>query len=240
MEFGVISLVLLVGYVLHRVFHRPRPTLDIALEHIERGAPVRAEYVAEQALRAARGPGAKGRAGIVLALVLVRVGDYRRAREAIDEAIDRLKEAVDDAGIAKALEHRAVIDDALADAPPGDPLLDGGPGASDAAMRLALGPAVGAPEAEAPDPSRIADRCAATGGCGCGPAGEVDADASRAFAELLEGGRASGLVRAAEVRREGDKYIPRVTVVGELTSEQERTLERAVQGAMGVLFGGAT
>ncbi len=102
-------------------------------------------------------------------------------------------------------------------------------------MRLALGPAVVPEEAEDGAP-KIADRCA-SGGCGCGPAGVVDADASRAFAELLDGGRASGLVSAAEVRRDGDKLVPRVTVVGDLTSEQERTLERAVQGAMGVLFG---
>ena len=85
---------------------------------------------------------------------------------------------------------------------------------------------------------KVADRCDSTGGCGsCGPDGVVDPDASRAFANLLAEGRAGAFVRGAEIRRDGDQLIPRVTLKRDLTDADERTVERAVQGAMGVLFG---
>ncbi len=226
MEFGVIVLVLAVGYIVHRAFSKPRPTLEVALEHIERGSPVRAEYVAEQALRAARGPADKGEAGVVLAHVLLRVGDPRRAREALEAATPLLREAGRTDALRAAEAHLEEIDEALSVAPE--------PEADEEALWLTLG----GPDSDPPaaDGPAVADRCA-SGGCGCGPAGVVDAEASSAFARLLAEGRASDLVKAAEIRRDGDALVPRVTVNGELSAEQERTLDQAVRGAMGVLFG---
>ncbi len=234
MEFGVIFLLLAVGYLAHRAFHRPRPALEVALAHLEAGSPVRAEYVAEQALRAAReGSLAAGEAGVDLATILVRVGDLRRAREVLERAQAVL--GATGAPLERALALEATLDEATDGADP-EPWAVGleGEAPSDAAMRLALGAAEAQPADAEP---RIADRCGG-GGCGCAtPAGVLDPEASRAFAELLQGGRAQGLVRAAEIRRDGDRLIPRLTVNGDLDAEQERTLERAVQGAMGVLFG---
>jgi hypothetical protein len=216
MEFGLIAFFLGAAYLLHAALHKPRPALEVALEHLDRGASVRAECVAEQALRLAqrkpRSLGA-GEAGVDLAQVLIRVGDGRRARTVLHEAVEVLRAHDADLTRAEALQAKIVVDD-------GDPL------AEDGEWRYAPGPDVVPPAALAPPAatlpmnSKVADRCP-TGGCGCGPPGVVDPEASRAFAELLSGGRAARLIGAAEIRCEGDNFTPRVTVNGDLSAEEE-------------------
>lgn len=229
MELGILAVVVVVGFALRRLFTPRRSALEVALEHIANGAPVRAEHVAEGALRAARRPADRAQAQVVLARVLMETGDLERAGAALDEALAYFREAGDAEALARATEMRAVIEEARALAPAPDDDLT----AVEASVRRAL---MGDATAVAATAPAIADRCA-SGGCGCGPAGELDADASRAMAELLQQSRAAGLVRAAEVRREGDRLVPRVTLVGELSPEEERTVERAVEGAMRTLFG---
>ena len=230
MEFGVIAIVLAVGYVLHAFFHRPKPALDVALGHLAEGNPVRAEYVVEQALRAQKaGSLAAAEAALDVAQVLRRTGDLGRALENIDAAAAVL--GAQGAPLTRATALRADIEQARGEAPPED----------DTPWHLAVaagGPVAPEPmEPAGPEP-KVADRCDSTGGCGsCGPDGVVDPDASRAFANLLAEGRAGAFVRGAEIRRDGDQLIPRVTLKRDLTDADERTVERAVQGAMGVLFG---
>ncbi len=223
MEFGLVAIALGVGYVLHAFFRRRRAPLDVALEHIENGAPVRAECVAEQAYRAAsRRPNslAAGEAGVDFALVLMAVGDMRRARTILETAVTVLATHGVDLGRAEALQEKLAV-------------VPVAPAEDESEWQII--------PAQAPMPApagpRIADRCPASGGCGCGPAGVVEPEASRAFAELLAGGRAAGLIGAAEIRRVGERLTPRVTFAGDLTGEEEKVVERAVQGAMGVLFG---
>ncbi len=222
MEFGLIAIALGVGYVLHSIFRPRRAPLDIALEHLENGAPVRAECVAEQAFRTAnRRPKslAAGEAGVDLALILIAVGDIRRARTVLQESAEVLRAHGVDLGRAEALQ--AKLGDTVE-----EPISEDGEWQmvpSDEPVVAATGP-------------QIADRCA-TGGCGCGPPGVVEPEASRAFADLLAGGRAAGLIGAAEIRRDGDQLTPRVTFTGDLTREEEQVVERAVKGAMGALFG---
>ncbi len=226
MEFALLAFALGVGYALRRLFTRRRSVLEVALEHLARGAPVRAEHVAERAVRAARRPADRARARLVLARVLVETGELRRAAATLDEAQPVLDEVGDEAARAEAAAMRARIEEARATVPAGD----GDPGA---AIDLAPG---GAPDAPPPDPPSIADRCGG-GGCGCRVEGELHPEASRALARLLQQGGAAGLVRAAEIRRDGDRLVPRVTLAGNLTPEQERTVEQAVRGAMSTLFG---
>jgi hypothetical protein len=231
MEFGLIALLLGAAYIVHGILHRPRPALEVALEHLERGASVRAECVAEQALRTAkREPRslAAGKAGVDFAQILIGVGDGRRARSVLAEAVEVLRAHGADLSRAEALQAS---------------LTDEAPAEVDGEWRFASGSEVLPPTAPAvlaaaaPVAAKVADRCPSTGGCGCGPAGVVEPEASSAFAELLSGGRAAGLIGAAEIRREGDNFTPRITVTGDLSAEEERVVERAVRGAMGVLFG---
>jgi hypothetical protein len=220
MEFALIAFALGIGFALRRLFTRPRPVLEVALEHLARGAPVRAEHVAERAVRAARRPADRARARLVLARVLVETGELRRAAATLDEAMPVLREAGDEAAHAEAAAMRARIDEARAAGPAGD---------VDAVFDVA-------PEAPSTDEPAIADRCGGGGCGGCRVDGELQPDASRAFAGLLQQGGAAGLVRAAEIRRDGDRLVPRVTLAGNLTPEQERTVEQAVRGAMSALF----
>ncbi len=223
MEFGLIALLLGVGYVVHSIFRPHRSPLDTALEHLENGSPVRAECIVEQAYRkATRRPKslAAGEAGVDLALVLIAVGDVRRARTVLDQAVTILGTHGVDLGRADALRTK------LADTPEA-PVSEDGEWQTVPATEPVVTPA---------GPPQIADRCA-SGGCGCGPAGVVEPEASRAFADLLAGGRAAGLIGAAEIRREGERLTPRVTFTGDLSNEEEKIVERAVKGAMGVLFG---
>ncbi len=222
MEFGLIAIALGVGYVLHSIFRPRRAPLDLALEHLENGSPVRAECVAEQAFRAAnRRPKslAAGEAGVDFALILIAVGDISRARKILDEAVSVLGTHGVDLGRAQDLQAT------LTHSPEA-------PASEDGEWQMVPSDA---PVAASTD-SQIADRCS-TGGCGSFTPGVVEPEASRAFAELLAGGRAAGLIGAAEIRREGDRLTPRVTFTGDLTGEEEKVVERAVKGAMGVLFG---
>ncbi len=223
MEFGVIAIIIAVGYVVHRLFYRPKPALEVALAHLAEGAPVRAEYVVEQALKAQK-PGTVEQAEALLdvAQILSRTGDLSRASQSVDRAVEIFEHRK--APLTRATELRERIATGHSETPEQD----------EVPWHLAVATASVAPEPAA----NVADRCDATGGCGsCGPGGVVDPDASRAFAKMLAEGRAGDFVRGAEIRRDGDQVVPRVTLKSDLSDDDERTVERAVRGAMGVLFG---
>ncbi len=240
-EFAIIAIVLVLGFVLHRAFGDSKPALERALERLEQGQPVRAEYIVEQARKAARpGTAAAGMAGFDLGRVLVKVGDISRARAVLDEAIELL-EARGAAG--PAAEAQTLRESLGEPVPKGEGAPLDTAGAPDAeAWRLAVAPmAVDVDllnKPEPPPPEAVRDRCDPVGGCGsCGPAGVVDAEGSRAFAQMLAGGRAAKLVKGVEIRREGERVVPRVTVAGVLSEEEEQILDRAVSGAMAALYG---
>lgn len=104
---------------------------------------------------------------------------------------------------------------------------------AEAARRAALAPLLAQQAVEA---AEAASCGRGGGGCGsCGPKGVVDPEASRLFAEVIASKVPAGVIKAVEMRREGDVLTPRVIVARTLDDDEQKHLTEAVRESMGTV-----